>query len=247
MAGGKVPDAVGSISLTAGDSTDTFSWSAPANGGLPITKYGYQTTTNNGSSWSSETEVLITSAVLTTQYSTSSSKIRVRAYNSLGWGSYSNISSSGTVAWSYGSESDSASCSQGCTCSTCDGCGTSTGTQTGTKSRTCYRYTRSGSTSSGLVDCGSYGSCGSFGGCTSCSGCGSWSSTFDFITVYVSNGVYPYVTGTIWGWMYSDSAGNGYYDGGCGGLAAPVDVQVCNVTGAYRVAGGYTCIYPSCC
>jgi hypothetical protein len=84
--------------LTAGDATDTFSWSPPQNNGLAITKYGYQTTTDNGSTWSSETEVLSTSAILNTQYSLSSFKIRVRAFNAAGWGEYSNASS-GTVAW----------------------------------------------------------------------------------------------------------------------------------------------------
>ncbi len=84
--------------MTAGDATDTFSWSPPQNNGLAITKYGYQTTTNNGSTWSSETEVLSTSAILNTQYSLNSFKIRVRAFNAAGWGEYSNASS-GTVAW----------------------------------------------------------------------------------------------------------------------------------------------------
>jgi hypothetical protein len=36
---GKVPDKVSIPTLTAGNADDTFSWSAPFNGGLPITQY----------------------------------------------------------------------------------------------------------------------------------------------------------------------------------------------------------------
>jgi len=96
---GAKPAKIGSISLVAGDASDSFSWSAPNANGLSITKYGYQTSTNDGSTWSSETEVLTTEAVLNTQYNTNSFKIRVRAYNSAGWGDYSDISSVATVAW----------------------------------------------------------------------------------------------------------------------------------------------------
>jgi hypothetical protein len=214
---GGIPAAVGAIALTAGDAIDTFSWSAPQNNGLAITKYGYQTSTNNGSSWNTEVEVLTTSAVLNTQYSASSFKIRVRAFNAAGWGEYSTISSSGTGVWTSGGTSLSnptacpaptcsacaaPDCSGGCgecaACGACD-CGTSSitgsvGTRTatagtraaatlGTSSRTCYRWTRSGSTSSGYIynqnstdACSStYSACtaGTCGECSagSCSGC----------------------------------------------------------------------------
>ena len=96
---GAKPAVIGLIALTAGDATDTFSWSAPNNNGLAITKYGYQTSTNDGSSWSSEVEVLTTTAVISTQYSLSSFKIRVRSFNAAGWSDYSTISTVSTVAW----------------------------------------------------------------------------------------------------------------------------------------------------
>lgn len=105
--------------------------------------------------------------------------------------------------------------------STCDGCGTVT-TRTYTKSG-CQTYT-------GIIQT-----------------CGSWSdTTIMFATVPVSGGTYAYVTGDIFGQYYSDSAGNGYYNPSCGGLAAPGNVQYCSV-GGYRVTGTDTCIYPSCC
>jgi hypothetical protein len=174
---------VGLIALTAGDAIDTFSWSPPQNNGLAITKYGYQTSTNNGSSWNTEVEVLTTSAVLNTQYSASSFKIRVRAFNAAGWGEYSTISSSGTGVWASGGAAvahpdacttapctcAAPDCSGGCgSCGACScDCGTSSvtgsvGTRTATagtstltasntNTRTCYRWTRSGSTSSGYI------------------------------------------------------------------------------------------------
>lgn len=95
---GARPAKIGSPSLTAGDITDTFSWSAPNNNGLPITKYGYQTSTDNGSNWSAETETANLSAVINTQYSTSAYKIRIRAFNAAGYGEYSDIST-GTAVW----------------------------------------------------------------------------------------------------------------------------------------------------
>jgi hypothetical protein len=51
----------------------------------------------------------------------------------------------------------------------------------------------------------------------------------------------------LWGWSYSDAAGNLIYNPSCGGLASPGDVQSCNRVTAYRVVGADTCIYPSCC
>jgi hypothetical protein len=104
---GARPAKIGSPSLTAGDTTDTFSWSAPNNNGLPITKYGYQTSTDNGSNWSAETETANLSAVINTQYSTSAYKIRIRAFNAAGYGEYSDIST-GTAVWisNTGTETD---------------------------------------------------------------------------------------------------------------------------------------------
>lgn len=130
-------------SLSDGCTTATFSWSAPDNGGLAITKYGWQYSTNNGSTWSSETETTSTSADIDVNNNTNSYIIRVRAYNILGWGDYSNNSSAST-AWSYTSYSTSS----GCTACDC-----------GSRSRTCYRYTRSGCTTLDGQDCGACGDC----------------------------------------------------------------------------------------
>lgn len=95
---GAKPAVPGAPSLSAGDATDTFSWSAPNNNGVPITKYGYQTSTDGGSTWSAETETASTYVILNTQYSLSSYKIKVRAFNAVGWSDYSTASV-GTVAW----------------------------------------------------------------------------------------------------------------------------------------------------
>ena len=81
-------------------------------------KYGYQVSTDNGSNWYSaiggtlnaETETANLSVVLATQYSLSSYKLRVRAFNNGtngGWSSYSTIST-GTAVWinNTGTETD---------------------------------------------------------------------------------------------------------------------------------------------
>lgn len=174
---GAKPAKIGNLTLTSGDATDTFSWSAPNANGLPIIKYGYQVSSDNGSTWYSavdgtlngETEVSNTSAILNTQYKLSSYKVRARAYNAAGWGEYSDISSSGTVVWvnNTGTQSQSqtdtscstGTCSQGCSCGACS-CGSNTGTQTRTASRSRSRsrstqyYSRTNSTNSST----SYGS-----------------------------------------------------------------------------------------
>ncbi len=155
---GKVPDQVSTPSLSDGCTTATFSWTAPENGGLPITKYGWQYSTNGGSTWSSETETVSTSAAIDINNNTNSYVIRVRAFNALGWGPYS-AQSSGSTAWTYESYTDSASCTDA---SNCDSCGT----QSGTKYRTCYRYVRSGCSTTNLLNCGSYGGCNVSGGCS---------------------------------------------------------------------------------
>jgi len=168
-----VPGTPAAAILTAGDATDTFTWTAPASNGSTITKYGYQVSTDNGSNWYSaiggtlngETETANLSVALATQYSTNSYKLRVRAFNNGtngGWSSYSTISSSGTAVWVYGTrevtETDSTCTDGSCSSSSaasrsCGTCGTESGTTTGTRTRsrtrvrTDYRYTRLGSTS----------------------------------------------------------------------------------------------------
>lgn len=104
--------------------------------------------------------------------------------------------------------------------STCDGCGTVT-TRTYTKTG-CQSYT-------GIV-----------GTCTS------WSNYFDYVCIPVSGGTYPYVSGSVWGWLYSTSSDcTGFVVGPCNGcceLLGPVNVQYCSVTGGYRVTGGDQCV-----
>lgn len=255
--GGK-PGVISSFTLTAGDANDTFSWSAPQSNGLPITKYGYQTSTDNGSSWNTEVEVFTTSAVLSTQYSTSSFKIRARAYNSAGWGDYSDISTNGTAVWSFGSMTDSGTCASfGCSCGACD-CGTNTGTNsTATGTRTCYRWTRAGSTSGPLRNSSDTGACSepysncTGGTCTSCSGCTSWTATDTFSCVYAT-GINGALTGYYaknvlgFGWIY-------YSDSGCNnasycndGLQGTSNLEYCPANGSYR-ANGYDCLTVGCC
>ena len=112
-----VPSTPSAATLTAGDATDTFTWSAPASNGSTITKYAYQVSTDSGSTWYSavdgtlnaETETANLSVALSTQYKLSSYKLRVRAFNNGsngGWSSYSTISSSGTGAWTNATGTD---------------------------------------------------------------------------------------------------------------------------------------------
>lgn len=204
---------------TGATTTDTFSWSAPSDNGRSITKYGFQTSTNNGTTWSSESETSNLSYAIETAYTSSSYKLRVRAYNVAGWGSYSDISSSGTGAWSLGSVTDSQSCtcSQSCSCGACN-CGANNGTQTasGTQTRTCYRWTRSGSNSSSLRNSngtdacnssyGGCGSCGAYGSCTSCSGC---TSETVILTEGSYNGTYYYLTNDAYLNQYMTPSGAG--------------------------------------
>lgn len=149
--GGK-PAKVGALTLTAGDADDTFTWSAPNANGLPIIKYGYQTTTNNGTSWNAEVEVATASAILNTQYSTSSFKLRVRAFNAAGWGEYSDISTGATVAWIKGDsypdsyQSQTVSETEACTSTSCGSCGLQARQKTRSKEQRKYRFIRTGST-----------------------------------------------------------------------------------------------------
>jgi len=250
-----VPDAVGAITLTAGTgatTTDTFSWSAPASNGAAITKYGYQTTTNNGSTYATEIETGSLSVAIQTAYTTSSYKIRVRAFNSVGWGPYSTISTSGTAAWTLGAVTRTQTCSPfGCSCGGC-ACGSNNGTNsTATQSRTCYTWTRSGNTASsdrnadGTTACSSsYGGC-SGGTCSSCSGCGSWSRVsgdYGATTICNTGGggcLFMYWNGSLNEYSYyyntADVCGGGYCDNF-------YVVERCSATGALRYTSGPYCI-----
>ena len=129
---------------TGATTTDRFTWIAPADNGGAITKYGYQTSTDDGSTWSAETEQAGLTKDIDTAYTTSSYKLRVRAFNSAGWGPYSLKSTGGTGAWTSNTGTDSQSqtdtgcstgtCSEGCSCGACS-CGSNNGTRTRTSTR----------------------------------------------------------------------------------------------------------------
>jgi len=211
------PAAVGAIALTAGDLIDTFSWSAPANNGATITKYGYQVSADDGGSWYSaiggtlngESETNNLSIALATQNSTSSYKIRVRAFNNGsngGWGARSEKSTNATAVWVKGDSNANSYTAQTvtdyeeCAAAGCSTCGTQPRRKTRTKEQRKYRWYRSGSTA-GAYDadwtdytsypdwstrtCADYGTCNTAGG--------TWvniNTTFDYVTAYNATGVY---------------------------------------------------------
>lgn len=213
----KAPDAVGAIILTAGDLIDTFSWSAPANNGAAITKYGYQVSADDGTSWYSaiggtlngESETTNLSIALATQNSTSSYKIRVRAFNNGtngGWGARSEKSTNATVAWVKGDSNANSYTSQTvndyeeCAAAGCSTCGTQTRRKTRTKEQRKYRWYRAGSTAGAYdadwTDYTSYAafstlSCADYGTCNTAGG--TWvniNTTFDYVTAYNATGFY---------------------------------------------------------
>lgn len=81
--------------------------------------------------------------------------------------------------------------------------------------------------------------------------CGTWTSANIFSpTCYpLTNGTYPYASGSLWGWIYYTDPGCNNAIASCsgGGLVGPYDVQHCSASGLYRVTGGDVCVYPSCC
>lgn len=112
--------------------------------------------------------------------------------------------------------------------STCDSCGTVT-TRTYTKSG-CPSYSRT------ITTCGTWGPVSDEFFPTGCYG-------------PLTNGTYPYAAYSLWGWIYYTDSGCNNAVASCsgGGLLGPVGVTKCSVTGQYRVEGGDTCVYPSCC
>ena len=74
-----VPSAPAAATVTLGTgatTTDTFTWTAPASNGSTITQYGWQTTTDGGSTWSTETvktDLSSLTVAIQTAYTTSSS------------------------------------------------------------------------------------------------------------------------------------------------------------------------------
>lgn len=103
-----VPAAPTMGTITDGCTTHTFPWTAGSNGGLAITNYRWQYSTDGGNTWSAAIEKGSTtaSASITSStgnawadaHTTSSYVVRAAAFNAAGWGSYSTASSA-TVAW----------------------------------------------------------------------------------------------------------------------------------------------------
>ena len=82
-----VPDAITDLDATAGNGQATLTWSAPDDGGSPITRYEYST--NDGSTWQT-TGGTATSYTVTNLSNGTAYEFRVRAVNAVGAASQSN-------------------------------------------------------------------------------------------------------------------------------------------------------------
>ncbi len=156
---------IGTMTLSTTNTTDSLAWTAPtANGGSAITGYVYQTTTDSGSTFATAAATGSTSTTKTFDpgYTSTTTKVRVAAVNSLGTGPYSAISTVGYGGWTSTAVTiDKTDCplptcsactASVCSCGACSsGCGTQTCTCTagtrgastrGTASKTCYKWTR---------------------------------------------------------------------------------------------------------
>jgi hypothetical protein len=232
-------------SVTNSCTQATFTWTAPADNGAAITKYGYQISTNGGSSWATEVETTSLSVAISNQYSATAYNVRVRAFNSIGWGSYSTASAANTV-WAYSAYNADYGISRGCSAGCF--CGTQYGTEYGTQSRTCYQWTKAGCTSLTGQGC-TLGGASYSGGCQGMSGCGS----FNYVQPGQINytGYMQQLYGGDYRWI-SISYGGGWTDaysvcGPCSGQGAncsscgaeyltfsTYDVYQCSSTGEYR-------------
>jgi hypothetical protein len=221
-------------SVTNSCTQATFTWTAPADNGAAITKYGYQISTNGGSSWGTEVETASLSVAINNQYSATAYNVRVRAFNSIGWGSYSTASAANTV-WTYSAYNAdygiSRGCSEGCFC------GTQYGTEYGTQSQTCYQWTKAGCTSLTGQGC-TLGGASYSGGCQGMSGCGS----FNEISPSNAGAMYiQYLYGGDYRWVY-DTGCCGFVDlyNTCSYCPCPdchtayYDVYQCSSTGEKR-------------
>jgi len=209
---------IGTMTLSTTNTTDSLAWTAPtANGGSAITGYVYQTTTDDGSTFAGAvaTGSTATSKTFDPGYTTTVTKVKVAAVNSLGTGPYSEISAVGYGGWSNPSYTitDATDCPNcgACPCPSCaggcDDCGTrsitGSNTQTGTKgykSKTCYKWTRGAQENVGPFDAGttnvctaaygacSAGTCGCTAGDPAC-GCSACSHSWSDVT---ASGTYDY-------------------------------------------------------
>jgi uncharacterized delta-60 repeat protein len=266
---------IGTMTRGTGTSTtDTLAWTAPtANGGSAITGYVYTLSTDSYVAATATTNGLTTSQAFNPGYTTTTTTVKIAAVNSLGTGPFSAASAVGYGGWSNPSFSidgsdacaDCAACPDCAACTGgCDGCGSRTitgskGTITGskgTRSKTCYKWTRSGNTENagpfdqgGTADCTAAfstctaGTCGCTAGTCGCSACsGSWAATSvgSFTADADQYGSpYSYVR-----FQEVDGAGNGtgnyYYARDSGDFCEGVNCyEHCSYTAEYCSVGGY--------
>lgn len=271
-----VPAAPTMGTITDGCTTHTFPWTAGSNGGLSITNYRWQYSTDGGNTWSGATETGSASASITSStgnawgdtHTTSSYRVRAAAYNAAGWGNYSSASSA-TTAWTVNRNPNRqiyTSTSRACSQVGCGTCGCQSRDQDAFKygDLATYYYTKSGCTTSNQsagswenidANFGEYGSCYNVGGCSEGS-----PPEYDLFAhleeiVYVGwytggpeNQAYRYAS-PVFGWYVSDSAGNATYTcGGGTGVLASEGIKHCTTCGQNKfVPYGAFCSIFSCC